>query len=277
MPDRYVCVVSDATGGTAERVVRATLAQFPNSEVTLDVTSDVLTAEQVRAAVDSTNARSGLIAYTLVDPSLRREMALLANEAGVATVDLLGPLMTALGELLTATPVNQPGLYTDPDAGHRQRLAAVAFTADHDDGQRAHELEEADVVILGPSRCSKTPLSVYLAHTRALKVANVPLVLGIEPFAAVERLTRPCVVGLTMNAEGLSRLRLVRQEQLGAGEIRYAGLDLVRRELHFCHEIYRRHANWLVVDVTGKAIEEVAANICTQRGAGASANTGLSL
>ena len=128
MPDKYVCVVSDATGGTAERVVNATLAQFPGSAVTLDLIPEVLSAAQVRAAVERTNERSGLIAYTLVNPSLRREMALLANEAGVVTIDLLGPLMSAFGELLTATPAYRPGLYTDPDAEHRQRLGAVAFT-----------------------------------------------------------------------------------------------------------------------------------------------------
>lgn len=96
-------------------------------------------------------------------------------------------------------------------------------------------------------------------------MANVPLVLGIDPFRHLEELTRPCVVGLTMNPEVLSRLRAVRQERIGAGDIQYADLEYVRRELHFCHEVYRRHPTWILVDVTAKAIEEVAANICPQR------------
>jgi [pyruvate, water dikinase]-phosphate phosphotransferase / [pyruvate, water dikinase] kinase len=265
MADQYVCMLSDATGGTAERVVRATLAQFPDSTVMLEVISGVENTEQMRAVVDKAKSRRGLIAYTLVSPALRREIALLANEAGVVSVDLLGPLMTVLSELLTATPSYRPGLFADPNAEHYQRLDAIAFTVSHDDGQRVHELERADLVLVGPSRTSKTPLSVYLAHTRGLKVANVPLALGIDPFDQLEGLTRPSVVGLTMNPQALSRLRMVRQEHLGAENIQYAGLDYVRRELHFCHEVYRRHPTWIVVDVTGKAIEEVAANLCPQR------------
>jgi regulator of PEP synthase PpsR (kinase-PPPase family) len=246
MADKYVCMLSDATGGTAERVVRATLAQFPNSTVALEVISGVENSGQLQAVVDKAKSRGGLIAYTLVSSALRREIALLANEAGVVTVDVLGPLMTALGELLTATPNYRPRVFADPNAEHYKRLDAIAFTVSHDDGQRVDELEQADVVLVGPSRTSKTPLSVYLAHTR-------------------EGLTRPCVVGLTMNPQALSRLRAVRQEHMGAGDIQYAGLDYVRRELHFCHDVYRRHPTWIVVDVTAKAIEEVAANICPQR------------
>jgi len=135
-------------------------------------------------------------------------------------------------------------------------------------------LDQADVVLVGPSRTSKTPLSVYLAHTRGLKVANVPLVLGIDPLKHLEELARPCVVGLTMNPQVLSRLRLVRQEHMGASDIQYAGLDDVRRELRFCHQVYRRHPMWIVIDVTGKAIEEVAASICTLREADVDRNTG---
>ena len=274
MPDKYVCMLSDATGGTAERVVRATLAQFPDATVTLEVIAGIVHIGQIRAAVERVKSRDGLIAYTLVSPALRREIALLAAEAGAATVDLLGPLMTALGEFLTATPSYRPGVFTDPNAEHYQRLDAIAFTVSHDDGQRTHELEQADVVLVGPSRTSKTPLSVYLAHTRGLKVANVPLVLGIDPFKHLEELTRPCVAGLTMSPQVLSRLRMVRQEHMGASDIQYADLGDVRRELRFCHEVYRRHPTWIVVDVTGKAIEEVAASICSLRKADVDQNIG---
>jgi regulator of PEP synthase PpsR (kinase-PPPase family) len=272
---RYVSVASDATGATAERVVRAALAQFSDAHATIKVIPNVRTKEQVRSVVEEAQSRNGLIAYTLVSPHLHDELVLLANEFGLVAIDLLGPLITGLSEFLSARPAYQAGLYTHPGDEHYSLLESVSFTVHHDDGQRIHELDKADVVIVGPSRTSKTPLSVYLAHTRGLKVANVPLALGVEPFAVLDRLDQKCVVALTINADVLSRIRSVRQDQLGAADIEYASREHVRRELHFCHALYRRHPAWALVDVTGKAIEEIAATVCRATGTRAGATQGV--
>lgn len=259
---KYICVVSDATGATAERVVRATLAQFPDVRVIVDVIPDVKTVEQIRAAVATTREREGLIAYTLVEISLRNEIVAQANEAGVVTVDLIGPLMASLGHFLTAEPVHLPGLFRRPGEEHYARLEAVSFTVRHDDGLSAQEAPQADIVIVGPSRTSKTPLSVYLAHTRGLKVANIPLALGLPPLEVLAELGNRQVVGLTMRADVLAMIRRERLKDMGKVHIEYASLDHVEKELRFCHQVYRSRQAWPVVDVTGKSIEEIAVEVC---------------
>jgi hypothetical protein len=259
---KYVCVISDATGATAERVVRATLAQFEDVDVALELVRDVKSVDQLREIVARTKARKGLVAYTLVEQTLRSEIASLANEAGVITVDLMGPLMTSLSSFLTAEPKRRPGLFNSLGEEHYRHLESVSFTVRHDDGLNISTIHRADLVIVGPSRTSKTPLSVYLTHTRGLKVANVPLALGVEPFEELRRLAPGQAIGLTMRADVLSQVRRQRLKDLGTGEMSYAGLAHVEKELHFCHEVYRTPPPWPVVDVTAKSIEEIAAEVC---------------
>ena len=259
---KYVCVISDATGATAERVVRATLAQFEDVDVTLELVRDIKSVDQIREVVARTKARKGLMAYTLVEPALRSEIVSLANEAGIITVDLMGPLMTSLSNFLTAEPKRRPGLFSPPGEEHYKHLESVSFTVRHDDGLNLGTIHLADLVIVGPSRTSKTPLCVFLTHTRGLKVANVPLALGVEPFEALRRLAPGQVVGLTMRADVLSQVRRQRLKDLGTEELNYAGLSHVEKELHFCHEVYRTPPPWPVVDVTAKSIEEIAAEVC---------------
>ena len=257
-----ICVVSDGTGATGERVVRATLVQFGDREVQVDIVPGVKTVGAVRRAVARARKRGAMIAYTLVETRLRSEIAALANEAGVPIVDLLGPLLAAMSRYLTAEPAREPGLFRQPGEEHNRRLEAVGFAVRHDDGLCLHELSAADAVIVGPSRASKTPISVYLAHTRGLKVANVPLALGVEPPEELDRVEPGRVVGLTVNAELLARIRAERLREMGSPAIEYAGLDHVRRELHWCHEVYRSAPAWPVIDITGKSIEEIAGAIC---------------
>jgi regulator of PEP synthase PpsR (kinase-PPPase family) len=228
----------------------------------MDLFAEVKTVEQVREAVNRARERQGLIAYTLVDSELRNEIVFLANEAGIVTVDLIGPLMTALGTFLTAEPAHLPGLFAQAGDEHYQRLEAVSFTVRHDDGLSSHDAHLADIVLVGPSRTSKTPLSVYLAHTRGLKVANIPLVLGLPPLEELNKLGNRQVVGLTMRANVLSQVRRQRVQEMGEAPGEYAELSYVERELKFCHEIYRSPPIWPVVDVTGKSIEEIASEIC---------------
>lgn len=258
---RYLCVLSDATGATAEHVVRATLAQFGNVNVTLEVFPEIATSTELQRAVTKAKSRQALIAYTLVSRPLRTEVVLLANEAGLPTVDLLGPLLSALGEFLRITPTYQAGLYKTPDDNELRRAQAATFAVRHDDGQGVHDLDKADVVIVGPSRTSKTPLSVYLAYTHGLKVANVPLALGIKPFEELERIDSRRVMALTISVPLLVRIRQERQGHLGTHDITYADHADVQRELRFCHEFYRQHPAWSVINVTGRSIEEIAGEI----------------
>lgn len=262
-PPKYVCVVSDATGATAERVVRATLSQFGDVPVDLDVVRRVTTPVEIREAVRRARERDGMIAYTLVDVELRSEIVSAANEAEVVTVDLIGPLLTALSTFLIAKPRHLPGLFAQAGDEHYALLEAVSFTVRHDDGLSPKDLAHADIVVVGPSRTSKTPLSVYLAHTRGLRVANVPLALGIPPFEELSALGARQVVGLTMRADVLAAVRLQRLKEMGNPAIDYAALDHVEEELRYCHQVYRSSPSWPVVDVTGKSIEEIASEVCS--------------
>ena len=261
---RYLCVLSDATAATAERVVRATLAQFGKVNMTLEVFPKIATSAELQRAITQAKRRRALIAYTLVSRPLRTEIALLANEAGLPTVDLLGPLLSALVEFLRATPTYEAGLYKAPDDNEPSRSEAAIFAVHHDDGHGLHDLDRADVVIVGPSRTSKTPLSVYLAYTHGLKVANVPLALGVKPFEELERVDGRRVIALTISVPLLVRIRQERQEHLGTDDISYADPAHVQRELRFCHELYRQHPAWSVINVTGRSIEEIAGDICTR-------------
>jgi regulator of PEP synthase PpsR (kinase-PPPase family) len=260
---KYICVISDATGLTAERVVRATLEQFESVPVDLELVPQVTTDAQIAAIVAGAEKRAGLVAYTLVSATLRGEIAARANEAGVPTVDLMGPILHALARFLSAAPTERPGFrYDRADAEHFKRLEAVSFTVCHDDGLNVQDCALADCVIVGPSRTAKTPLSAYLAHTRGLRVANVPLAVGVAPPEQLKALPPRRVAGLTMNAVLLSSIRQERVKQLGAFDIRYAQREHVEEELKFCHAFYRRPPAWPVVDVTNKSIEEVAAAVC---------------
>lgn len=261
---RYLCVLSDATGATAEHVVRATLSQFGNVSVTLEVLPNIATSADLQRAVAKAKSLGALIAYTLVNRRLRTEIVLLANEAGLPTVDILGPLLNALGDYLRIAPTYQAGLYQTLVDNGLNRSEAATFTVRHDDGQGVHDLDSADVVIVGPSRTSKTPLSVYLAYTYGLKVANVPLVLGVKPFEELKRIDGRRVAALTISAPLLVRIRKERQEHLGTGEITYADSAEVQRELRYCHELYRQHPAWVVINVTSRSIEEIADEICTR-------------
>jgi regulator of PEP synthase PpsR (kinase-PPPase family) len=261
---RHLCVLSDATGATAAHVVRATLTQFGNANVTLEAFPKIATSAELQRAVAEAKRRRALIAYTVVDRRLRTEIALLANEEGVPAVDLLGPLLSALGEFLSVTPTFQAGLYKAPDEKDVDRSEAATFTVHHDDGQGVHDLDNADVVLVGPSRTSKTPLSVYLAYAHGLKVANVPLALGVKPFEELERFDGRRVIALTISVPRLVRIRRERQRHLGTDDIAYADPADVQRELRYCHELYRQHAAWSVVDVTDRSIEEIAGEICAR-------------
>jgi len=170
--------------------------------------------------------------------------------------------MAALSEYLTTTPAHRAGLFAEPSREHYRHLEAMSFTVRHDDGLNPSDLGLADLVLVGPSRTSKTPLSVYLSHTRGLRVANVPIALGVEPLDTLKELSPGYVAGLTMHAGVLALVRRERLQGMGNPDIQYAQKTHVESELRFCHEYYRKAPGWPVIDVTNKSIEEIAVEVC---------------
>ena len=255
-----VLIASDATGHTAEVVVRAALAQFRGAEVQLVRRSQIRTAEDVRETVREAREVGGLIVHTLVAQEMRSCMLTEARSRQVPTIDLFGPLLLRLEDLLSLQPLAEPGLFRDMDTEYRRRFEVMDFTVRHDDGQDAQGLLHADLILVGVSRTSKTPLSIFLAW-RGLRVANVPIVQSLPLPEELGRVAPQKVVGLTIKAERLQELRRSRLLQMETPpKFPYADGRQIWAELEYARGLCAR-AGWPLVDVTDKSIEEVAAEV----------------
>ncbi len=255
-----VFVISDATGTTAERVVQAALTQFEGAEVNITRYGGVRSPEQVRRILDEARTSQGIIVHTLVSAELRRMVLTEGRQRGVATIDLMGPLLARLTSLLATVPRSEPGLFRPFDDAYLRRIDAIRYAVNHDDGRNTDDLPQADIVLIGVSRTCKTPVSMYLA-TQGWRVANVPLVLGLEPPSELYALPRRRVVALMVEPERLTVLRQTRIERLGTSVRGYADLDGVRKEVAYAFELLERRPDWPIVDMTAKSIEEAATEI----------------
>ena len=169
----HIFAVSDATGTTAESVVRAALVQFDDHQIEITRCGEIRTKDQVRAIISRARRSGGFVVHTLVYEELRHAMLTEGRSQNVTTIDLMGPLLARLSELLSRPPRAEPGIFEPFDTAYLERIEAINFTVRHDDGQNIDDLEQAEIVLVGVSRTSKTPLSIYLAN-RGWKVANVP-------------------------------------------------------------------------------------------------------
>jgi regulator of PEP synthase PpsR (kinase-PPPase family) len=255
-----VYVVSDSIGETAEFVVKAVASQFNSGHVDIKRIPFVNDAETILDVVEEAHASRGMIAYTLVLPELRRIIADESIKRDLLAVDVMGPMMDAFGKLLQIDPRLEPGLVRRLDEEYFRRVAAIEFAVKYDDGKDPRGLLLADVVLIGVSRTSKTPLSMYLAHKR-LKVANLPLVPEVE---APEELfwLHPCkVVGLTINPRQLNEIRQERLKALGLhAQANYASMERILDELEYAEKVMRK-VGCPIFDVSNKAVEEVANKI----------------
>lgn len=256
----HIFAVSDATGTTAERVLRAALSQFDASQTTVTRFGDVRSAEKIGEVVHEAGMKEGFIVHTIVSEELRRMILKEGREHNVTTIDLMGPLLARLAELLSTPPRSEPGLFDPFDPSYLQRIEAIDFTVHHDDGQNYYDLDQAEIVLVGVSRTSKTPLSFYLGY-RGWKVANVPIVLEVEPPKELFELPKGRVVGLMVNSERLSELRKVRAERMGTVSQGYADLDHIHQEMDYAFRLFERRRDWPLVDVTTKSIEEAATEV----------------
>lgn len=262
---RQIVVASDGTGHTAEAVVRAALVQFRGATVHIHLRSNLRTEEDVRDAVRQASRVGGLIVHTLVSQEMRSLILTEARALRVPTIDLLGPLLLRLEDLLALQPLAKPGLFRDADAEYRRRFDVMDFTVRHDDGQAPADLPQADLVLVGVSRTSKTPLSMFLAW-RGLRVANVPVVHNLPLPEEMARVPAHKVVGLTIEPERLLELRRSRLQQMETPpQFPYADVRQIWAELEYARGLCA-HAGWPLVDVTDKSIEEVAGEVLVLAG-----------
>jgi regulator of PEP synthase PpsR (kinase-PPPase family) len=261
VPDsKNVIVISDATGETAEKVVRAALLQF-QADCQVRVYSRVRLESEVERIVERAAETHALLVFTLVDNAERELLWQLCQRHSVDAVDLIGGLMAKLGSYLAVEPQGIPGLLHTIGEDYFRRIEAVEFTVKNDDGAEPRNLPRADLVLVGISRTSKTPLSMFLAN-KGYRVANVPLVLGVDPPAELEQVAPDRCYGLSIQADALVKIRQVRLQHLGMpSDSSYGVREHIQRELGYAQEVFRKHPDWPVIDVTGKAIEESAADI----------------
>lgn len=257
--DLWIFVLSDGSGHTGKRVLEAALLQFDQVAMVVRVPG-VASIAEVNEVVAEAARRRGMIVFTLVALDLRLALHLAAIEHGVIVVDLLGGLLSKLQDFLHRAPWGRAGLLQQSDEDYVERLDAMEFTVQHDDGHIVEDLSHADVVLVGVSRTSKTPVSFHLAY-RGWKVANIPLVLGAEPPETLCALDPHMVVGLTIDPEQLAVIRGTRLQHLGIAEgSSYTDPAHIRAELHHCLTFCRAH-RWPVINVTGKAVEEIANDV----------------
>ncbi len=254
-----IFVVSDATGETGERMVRAALVQFEGAETNIVRQGHVRSPAQVRAIVAQAAQQESLILHTLVSDELRRLMLAEARLHDVDAMDLIGPVLDRLAARLGLTPLEKPGLFKQLVEARSRAIEAVEFAFRHDDGQHAEELDRAEVVLVGVSRTMKTPTMLYLAY-RGWFAANVPIVPEISPPARLLALPTARVFCLDMNLSRLLELRRARAEMFKLPEEPYASLDSVRAELLHARQLCMERG-WRIIDVTGKSVEEVAREI----------------
>jgi regulator of PEP synthase PpsR (kinase-PPPase family) len=272
----HIYAVSDATGITAERVVRAALVQFDDHSIEITRYGSVRSPARIREIVQEAADTEGFIVHTFVYEYLRNAMLTEGRLKNVMTIDLMGPLLARLSELLATPPRAEPGLFQPFDSAYLQRIEAINFTVRHDDGKNIDDLDKAEIVLVGVSRTSKTPLSVFLAN-RGWRVANVPIVLGIDPPKELFSLPRRRVVALIVKPERLSELRQARVVQLGTQIKGYADIEHVRAEIAYAYEIFDKHRDWPIVDVTFKSLEEATAEVVSLIGGPARREEGLEI
>lgn len=258
--ETMIYILSDSVGETAELVTRAALSQFSPGQVTIRRIPYVEDEATVEEMVRSAQENNALIVFTLVRPQHRQLLLQRAAELGVPTVDIMGPLIHALADKLGQTPKLQPGLVRQLDEDYFRRVEAIEFAVKYDDGRDSRGILRADVVLIGVSRTSKTPLSMYLAHKR-YKVANVPLIPEVEPPEELFQIPPHQCIGLTIKPEALVRIRNERLKALGlSSSANYANPDRIAQELAYADEIMRR-IGCPVIDVSNKAVEETANQI----------------
>ena len=256
----YIYICSDAVGETAEAVAKAAMRQFDFEQVKLKRFSYLKTEDEVVQIVDEAVENGGFIAFTLVQPELRETMKEEALRKGVRAVDVLGPMLQAFIDTFNDSPKRTPGLLHTLDEDYFRRIEAVEFAVKYDDGKDTRGLALAQVVLVGVSRTSKTPLSIYLAH-KGIRVANLPLMPEVKIPAELqsgEGGVKQLIVGLTMKQEQLASIRTERLKAMGLPfSAQYASGERIEAEFLYADTIMKS-LRCPVIDVTEKAIEETA-------------------
>jgi regulator of PEP synthase PpsR (kinase-PPPase family) len=257
----HLHLISDSTGETLITVARAAAAQYEKIEPIEHIHPLIRVDRHLDKALVEIEQFPGIVLYTLVNPDLAARLDRFCRDQGLPCVSVLAPVLDIFRSFLNVTETWRAGAQHSLDADYFKRIEAMNFTMAHDDGQLPHDLDEADVVILGVSRTSKTPTSIYLAN-RGIKVANIPIVPEIPPPPSLFLVTKPLVVGLIASPDRIAQIRENRVLAMGskAFDTTYVDRPSIAAELGTMRRLCADH-DWPVIDVTRRSIEETAAAI----------------
>lgn len=260
MKSTHIHLVSDSTAETVSSVARAVLAQFDGFEPEEHVWPLIRSKGQMEKVLSSIKENPGVVLYTLVNKELRRELKKTCQDLGIPCIHVLDRVITEVSSFLGVRASPLPGKQHELDDEYFSRVEAVNFTLTHDDGQSTWDLEEADIVIIGVSRTSKSPTCMYLAH-RGYRAANIPFVSGCPLPPNLEEMNGPFVVGLTLSPETLVQIRKNRLLSINESrDTHYTDIDAVKAEMAEAKRLFARN-NWPVIDATRRSVEETAATI----------------
>lgn len=256
----HVHLVSDSTGETLENIAKAALAQFDGVEAVKHFWPMVRSEGHLDRIMTEIAAQPGLIIYTLVNIDVRQKLEAHGERMGLPLVPALDPVLDALSRMLGRQAKARPGQQHMLDAAYFARVEAISYTIAHDDGIAPENWEQADIILAGVSRSSKTPTAIYLAN-KGYKVANIPIVVEAPPPPALFHLKHPLIVGLTTGADRLLQVRRNRLLSLNQSpETAYVDQEAINRELTYARRLFADN-DWPVIDVTRRSIEETAAAI----------------
>ncbi|WP_027415835.1 pyruvate, water dikinase regulatory protein [Aneurinibacillus terranovensis] len=255
--EAIVYVVSDSVGETAEFVVKAAASQFGGQTLHIRKFPYIEDEGTINEIILAAKESEAIIAYTIVIPSLKKHMRERAQQSGVTAIDIMSPMVNAFKDYFHIEPVNQPGLVRQLDEDYFRKVEAIEFAVKYDDGRDPRGLLRADVILIGVSRTSKTPLSMYLANKR-YKVANVPLVPEVEPPEELFLVPNKKCIGLTISSDQLNMIRTERLKSLGlTSQANYANVERIKLELEYAESVMQR-VGCPVINVSNKAVEETA-------------------
>jgi [pyruvate, water dikinase]-phosphate phosphotransferase / [pyruvate, water dikinase] kinase len=261
----HLHLISDSTGETLISAGRAAAAQFRGSNAIEHVYPLIRSRKQIKALIDAIDREPGIVLYTIVDRDLAALIETGCHELGLPCVNVLAPIIEKFQDYLGAPSRGRVGAQHVLNADYFARIEALNFTMDHDDGQAPEDYDQADVIIIGISRTSKTPTSIYLAN-RGIKTANMPIVPGVPVPESLIKATRPLIVGLIATSDRISQVRENRilGTTVGYDRSEYVDRASITEELKYARSLCARN-NWPLIDVTRRSIEETAAAILALR------------
>ena len=256
----HLHLISDATGETVQAVGRACLAQFEGAKPTEHIWTLVRNERQIEEVIKGIEQNLGFVLFTMVNVDVRKRLQIACRRLQVPCVSVLQPIMSALTDYLQTEEQARPGRQHMLDGEYYERITALDYAMTHDDGQSAWNLEEAQVILVGVSRTSKTPTCIYLAN-RGIKAANIPIILDVELPKELTTTTTPLVVGLINDERNLLQVRRNRLRMLNEKNTNnYVDPEVIAREVIFAKRLFTEQ-NWPVIDISRRSIEETAAGI----------------